>query len=61
MEVNGTQSTFGEFSDLWRGSYKGENVSVKAFRVNKNNTENVEQLKKASLELFTKRWCERDR
>jgi hypothetical protein len=41
----------GGYSDVWRGLYKGENVSIKAFRV--YMTDNVKQLTKVSNAFST--------
>jgi len=46
-KVNDVPFASGGYSDVWRGLYKGENVSIKAFRV--YMTDNIKQL--------TKAWC----
>lgn len=46
-KVNDVPFASGGFSDVWRGSYKGETISIKALRV--YTTDNIKQL--------TKAWC----
>ena len=43
-KLNDVPFASGGYSDVWRGSYKGENVSIKAFRV--YTTDNIKHLTK---------------
>lgn len=43
-KLNDVPFASGGYSDVWRGSYKGENVSIKAFRV--YTTDNIRHLTK---------------
>ena len=48
-KLNDVPFASGGYSDVWRGSYKGENVSIKAFRV--YTTDNIKHLTKV-LSIF---------
>ena len=49
-KLNDVPFASGRSSDVWRGSYKGEDVSIKAFRV--YTTDNIKHLTKV-LSVFT--------
>ena len=49
-KVNDVPFASGGYSDVWRGLYKGEDVSIKAFRV--YTTDNVKQLTKVPNPIF---------
>ena len=44
QKINDVPFASGGYSDVWRGSYKEDNVSIKAFRV--YTTDNIKQLTK---------------
>lgn len=51
QKANAVPFASGGYSDVWRGSYKGENVSIKAFRV--YTTDNIKQLTKVLDTFFS--------
>jgi hypothetical protein len=46
-KLSGVPFASGGYSDVWRGSYKGENVSIKAFRV--YTSDNIKQFTKVLI------------
>ena len=48
-KVNDVPFASGGYSDVWRGLYKGEDVSIKAFRV--YAADDVKHLKKVSNQI----------